>query len=187
MFKQRYIIYIVGFIYFLILCFCNYNNNVLISSAIDLETVDLEQDSVIEQNFVVNYNNMVSVGINTATCLREKMEGTITIQLNLDGLVIVEKDIPINNFLDNYYYYLDIPLQKNSKGKNYQLIVKGKYIPEETTLKIYANKVNEEMVLNIGYFYQGKDSTLIVYPILYVWLIALIEVFNVKSERKSRK
>lgn len=184
---KRYVVYLLGFLFLILLCFGKYDHNAMLSSADNLETIDISSDTLITQDFLVEHNNMESVGINTATCLKLKMEGMITLQLNLKNELIAEKDIEIKNFLDNNYYYIDIPLQKESKGKSYQLVVKGKNIPEETTLKLYANKMNEEEVLNIGYYYKDTDATLIIYPILYIWFLALVETLNMKKKKEVRK
>ncbi len=183
----KYAIYILGFCFLIGICFQDFNQRVLLSSANNLKTVDVINGTLIKQDFIVEHNNMDGVGIHTATGSQLKMDGILTMQLNLNDKLLIEKDVEIKDFFDNVYYYIDIPLQTNSKGKKYQLVIKGKQIPEEATLKLYANKVSGNDVIHIGYYYKEKDSSLILYLVLYFWMIMLIEVLNKKDTKGVKK
>lgn len=199
--RYKNVLYVlIGIILTLFCLFSEFDSIVQDGNTNILAIAKISEGDSIEKELKVSYNNLDKIGIKFATYRNNEIKGTLNISvLEKDTKEsIYNEDIAINELLDNQFYPIEIPEQKNSKDKTYQIIIKGKNIPKETMLGIWGYETTEEPIIvnntkmnvNFGVTYncKKKEKMLLIYPMFYFLFIGIIEVLNSqKSNTRRRK
>ncbi len=86
----------------------------------------IERNVVIKQNFISQKNNLCKIGIYS---LMPGISTNSTVNVKVcdiqENSIIFDQDVFLATLKDNDYFDFTIPLQNNSKGKEYQVIITG--------------------------------------------------------------
>ncbi len=197
-FKLRYLIYgIIGLVIILISVLLKFNVNTTIGNS-NIVAVDFKNDMKIEKSFTSLYNDLNKIGIKFATYMSKNNQGVMNVRIidNSNNLEIYNQDIKLKNIVDNEFYYFDFNNQKESKNKEYKIIIKVKEMDDDTNIGIWGDYSLDEMVkvdakaIDKDYviMVNGKnnDYKLLLCLAFYGVIIAMIEILK-ENGGKVRK
>lgn len=189
--KKRIFIYFIIGMLLLSICLCY---------KVDLKAQDgtlsipitkyILQDTVIEKKFVAEKNNLYKISLTFATYEKVNSTGILNVKiLDEQNYELYNKDIAVKDLKDNTSYTFEFNKQKDSKNKEYKIIIYGKNIPKETSLTILGyNKTNNLFINNklqdvdcfTIYTYKGISYNLILYFFVYISIVFILELFRKK-------
>ena len=153
-------------------------------------TKELTTDDVITQKFIAKENNLREIGINSATYGRKSFS-LLKIQIKdlTDNKIIFDHECPSNGAEDNKDFKIMFDNQENSKGREYEIVIKclngetgkslsfwlGKDVDNNFKYNLNGTENDSSLILS-GVYLNNNIKILNIIIWIFVLIIALLVV-----------